>query len=368
MATSIPLPVKNQIPITPPPDFHMFMKEPPPHFPNPFANGIRQSQPAANVTSHQNPLQPLHQPQRRQPSQQPSQASADLDPSDPTTASTKPQLHDDPTTAAAAAAAATGQFDPRYVAMASRIATYYQQRCQAVANFQQQRCQAWANAQRQKCQEMMQAATVIVAWYIRDRIQRRRKRRRRAFKRGLKARTTSAAAAASMSREPGGGGGGARVTKGEAVRRWVMGVPSAASPAGSTGSRDVPLDKEEADFDMDREVPADKDTQLFNVADNLIKSHLARIDVPLLGVLSFDESETESESESEVDDFMDYEDDGGEEEDGEEYDEERSEAEDYDDDIVGGEGKEEELASTSQNAQPGTIAKRSRKRSRSSVS
>ncbi|KAJ4296021.1 hypothetical protein N0V88_004723 [Collariella sp. IMI 366227] len=222
--------------------------------------------------------------------------------------------------------------------MASRIASYYQQRCQAVANFQQQRCQQWANAQRQKCQEMMQAATVIVAWYIRDRISRRRKRQKRDY-------------------------------EGEAVRRWVMNVPIGSSAAPpSTGSRDVPADRSEVDFDMDREVPADKDSQLFGVADNLIKSHLARIDVPLLGVLSFDESE--SESETEEDEFMDYEDelDDGEEEDYEDGDGEEGDDDDDDDDIVGRGGGQEELASTSKDAQLGTTIKGSRKRSHSEIS
>jgi hypothetical protein len=265
------------------------------------------------------------------------------------------------------------------MAIASRIASYYQQRCQAVAAFQQQRCQAWANAQRQKCQEMMQAATVIVAWYIRDRISRRRKRRRRAFRRGLAVRGGD--------RDVGGFGAGAggRVTKGEAVRRWVMGVPierkkrrgdggggDESSAAASSNSKGLPADKAEADFDMDRDVPADKDSQLFSVADNLIKSHLARVDVPLLGVLSFDESESESESE---DDFMAYEE--GEEED----DEDDEEYEDEEGTEVDGECEKEEevrrraggvvkeeLASTSKDAQPGTTAKGSRKRSHSLIS
>jgi hypothetical protein len=123
---------------------------------------------------------------------------------------------------------------------------------------------------------------------------------------------------------------------------------------------------------MDRDVPADKDSQLFSVADNLIKSHLARVDVPLLGVLSFDESESESESE---DDFMDYEE--GEEED----DKDDEEYEDEEGAEVDGENEKEEevrrraggvvkeeLASTSKDAQPGTTAKGSRKRSHSLIS
>lgn len=65
---------------------------------------------------------------------------------------------------------------------------------------------------------------------------------------------------------------------------------------------------------MDKESNLDKDTQLFNIADNLIKGQLARIDVPLLGVLSFDESDSESDD----DDMREYEEDDEEEDDGDE--------------------------------------------------
>lgn len=165
-----------------------------------------------------------------------------------------------------------------------------------------------------------------------------------------------------------------------------MNVPLVKSGSGNSGvgsvaaeeerGRELPVDKEERDFDMDREVPADKDTQLFSVADNLIKSHLARIDVPLLGVLSFDESDSESESEYEA---MDYEEEIGEEE--EEYEDEEGgetgDGEEEDDDVVrddiavgrrGGRGGDGEVDSGSQHAQLGTTTKGSRKRSRSSIS
>jgi hypothetical protein len=136
----------------------------------------------------------------------------------------------------------------------------------------------------------------------------------------------------------------------------------------------VPLDREEADFDVDREVPADKDTQLFNVADSLIKRHLATVDVPLLGVLSFDESESESENEEEEEDFMDYEEEEGEEdydEEEEEYDEEDEddevgeEDEEYDDHVRGRGrgGAKEELASASKDAELGTTTNGSRQHS-----
>ncbi|KAF9879862.1 hypothetical protein CkaCkLH20_02673 [Colletotrichum karsti] len=192
--------------------------------------------------------------------------------------------------------------DPRYVAMVSRIAAYYQQRCQAISNAQQQRCQAWANMHRQKCQEMMQAAMLVVAWYIRDRIQRRRRRQKRQFRSGLRAQS-----------------GRSRVAKGEGVRRWVMGVPEGL-PSPHIPALDDLADQEEAHFSMDKEPPPDKDAKLFEMADGMIRSQYRKIEVPILGVLGFEESESESESEAD-DDFdqplddeleegeMDYDDD-----------------------------------------------------------
>ncbi|GKT55019.1 hypothetical protein ColTof4_08120 [Colletotrichum tofieldiae] len=174
--------------------------------------------------------------------------------------------------------------DPRYVAMVSRIAAYYQQRCQAISNAQQQRCQAWANMHRQKCQEMMQAAMLVVAWYIRDRIQRRRRRQKRQFRTGLRAQSTRS-----------------RVTKGEGVRRWVMNVPEGLSSA-HVPALDQLTDQDEAHFSMDKEVPPDKDAKLFEMADGMIRSQYRKIEVPILGVLGFEEDESESESEAD-DDF-----------------------------------------------------------------
>ncbi|KAF6842465.1 hypothetical protein CMUS01_03050 [Colletotrichum musicola] len=191
--------------------------------------------------------------------------------------------------------------DPRYMAMVSRIAAYYQQRCQAISNAQQQRCQAWANMHRQKCQEMMQAAMLVVAWYIRDRIQRRRRRQKRKFRSGLRAQSTRS-----------------RVTKGEGVRRWVMNVPEGL-PSPHIPALDELADQEEAHFNMDKEVPPDKDTKLFEMADGMIRSQYRKIEVPILGVLGFDESESESESEDDFDQPMEDE-------------LEEGEVEDYDDD------------------------------------
>ncbi|KAM7208040.1 hypothetical protein V8F20_001586 [Naviculisporaceae sp. PSN 640] len=267
MATSMPLPFNPQIPATPPPDQQAFGGK------GPLSPPEMATKPASQGAYPTPPMMPPHM-HNGMP--------------------LPPQMR--PTPGAAPGAAGGSDFskqfadlagDPRYLAMASRIASYYQQRCQAVANFQQQRCQAWANMHRQKCQEMMQAAMLIVAWYIRDRISRRRRRQKRQFKRRLSERSNRS-----------------KITKGETVRRWVMDVPLGAATPSSV--HDKLVDEEEATFSMDKESNPDKDTHLFNIADNLIKSQLARIDVPLLGALSFDESDSESEDD---DDMADYEDD-----------------------------------------------------------
>ncbi|EYB23205.1 hypothetical protein FG05_06830 [Fusarium graminearum] len=168
--------------------------------------------------------------------------------------------------------------DPKYLAMVSRIAAYYQQRCQAVANYQQQRCQAWANMHRQKCQDMMQASMLVVAWYVRDRIQRRRRREKRQFRSGLKRRADKN-----------------KITKTDVVRRWVKQIPEGQESPNNPIDTQL-VDREEAKFSMDREMQPDKDTKLFDMADNLIKSQYKKIEVPIMGVLNFDESDNESES------------------------------------------------------------------------
>lgn len=213
--------------------------------------------------------------------------------------------------------------DPKYNQMVSRMAAYYQQRCQAILNYQQQRCQTWATSHRQKCQEMMQAAMLVVAWYIRDRIGRRRRRNKRTFRRGLREK--------SQAHQRRAGGRGGIPTRGEGVRKWVMAIPEAAlSP--NNGMRDVNLlDKEEREFDIEKEAVADKDSQLFTVADQMIKSQLAKIDVPLLGALNLEDSDTESESEDEAyfyepEDYEMEEDDDAEEE----YDDEELDCEESD--------------------------------------
>ncbi|KAK3355820.1 hypothetical protein B0H65DRAFT_59378 [Neurospora tetraspora] len=246
--------------------------------------------------------------------------------------------------------------DPKSLAMASRIAAYYQQRCQAIANFQQQRCQQWANMQRAKCQEMMQATMLVVAWYIRDRIQRRRRKQKRVFKRGLEQRERQRLRGGGGG-GGGGGGNGGKVTKGKVVRRWVLDVPIGILPPTSPAAaitttttatekgkvvvpqpspevHDPLQDQAEAIFALGGgngdELPEtkteDKDSQMFTIADNLIKSQLARIDVPLLGVLNLDESDSEESSEEDEEEY--YEDEYEDDYEGEEYDEEEEEYED----------------------------------------
>ncbi|KAK4105475.1 hypothetical protein N658DRAFT_120360 [Parathielavia hyrcaniae] len=359
MASSKPQLYDARIPYTLAPELNMFMAWP---F---LPQGVHQ-QPASSSRTmllQENGIQPpppLSQPpsipqqppaippSHPQPSLSSSKRTTLHNPTTTTTTTTTTTITTDPSAAPAAPAAPAAIDDPRYMTMASRLAAYYRQRCEAVVRFQQERCRAWAAAQRQKSQEMMQAATVIVAWYTRERIARRRRKRKRAFKRGLMARGAAAAVGdgggdddgGGVSKHAGdlrlGGGGGGRIFKEEAVRRWVMGVPilgrcrggggggvgnpvaskyadgAAGSSSPSTAGRQLPADKDEVGFDMDRERTPDTDTQLFNVADNIIKSHLARIDVPLLRVLSSDESESESESDGEEEDLMDYEDDEGE--------------------------------------------------------
>lgn len=203
--------------------------------------------------------------------------------------------------------------DPKYVQMVSRMAAFYQQRCQAILNYQQQRCQTWATGHRQKCQEMMHSAMLVVAWYIRDRIGRRRRKSKRAFRRGLREKNTAAVMR--------------RVPKGELVRKWVMDIPDAALSPNNGMRDDVKLDMEEREFDVEKEVSADKDSQLFSVADQMIKSQLAKIDIPLLGALNLDDSDSETDDDDYMERFRyapeDYEPEDDGEDDG-----------DYDDDDI----------------------------------
>lgn len=78
-----------------------------------------------------------------------------------------------------------------------------------------------------------------------------------------------------------------------------MDIPEAALSPNNGIRDDAGLDKEEKEFDVEKEVVPDKDTHLFTVADQMIKSQLAKIDVPLLGALNLEDSDSESESEHE---------------------------------------------------------------------
>jgi len=162
----------------------------------------------------------------------------------------------------------------------------------------------------------MQAAMLVVAWYVRDRIQRRRRRQKTKFRDGLR----------ELKGKP-------KVTRGEVVRRWVLQVPE-KTHSHDTVQMDRVQDKHEAHFDMDAESPADRDAKLFEMADNLIRSQYKKIEVPVLGVLDFEESESEAESarESSQSDDEDEEVDGNNSED--EQDEELEDEDDeelYDD-------------------------------------
>lgn len=298
-------------PVTPPPESHAFPKPP---VPRPFQNSLKRKatmqdpsalggaslpQPpnATNITSA--PVAPTSQPQT---ASSPGGSSS----------------HSDPKSPPAGVAAGNSNLDPKYLAMVSRIAAYYQQRCQAVANYQQQRCQAWANMHRQRCQDMMQASMLVVAWYVRDRIQRRRRREKRRFKSGLRRRTA----------QP-------KITRTEVVRRWVKQVPEEPESPSTAATMQM-ADAEEVGFSMDKEPQPDKDAKLFEMADNLIKSQYKKIEVPIMGVLNFDESDNDSESDpDEVEEPEQFEDMDEDDEDLE-GDEEYYEVEDdelYDDDM-----------------------------------
>lgn len=118
-----------------------------------------------------------------------------------------------------------------------------------------------------------------------------------------------------------------------------MDIPEAALSPNNGMRDDAGLDKEEREFDVEKEVVPDKDTHLFTVADQMIKSQLAKIDVPLLGALNLEASDSESESEDEryYDEPEDYDMEEDDDEDEEEYDDDmdyEEESEEYVGDIV----------------------------------
>ncbi|KAK4205308.1 hypothetical protein QBC40DRAFT_50683 [Triangularia verruculosa] len=296
MAASMPGPLSfnSQIPVTPPPDHQMFMKGlfPPNAFQQPGHHnhnhnhqhhaqppqqnrygsvglGLHEPTPSNSTTSGLHIKSEAEPSKLTSPRQQPMQPPPQLRTST-TTPNIPPNFKPPFPTSSLSQPPTTGTgtntntpLDPHYLAMASRIASYYQQRCTAIANYQHHRCQQWASAQRAKSQEMTQAAMLVVAWYIRDRINRRRRRQKKSFKRALSSKNHQKA----------------KVTKGETVRRWVMGVP--LKTESDFGGRELPMDEQERNFDVDgvvEEEDGGKDGRLFEVADGLIKSQLARIE------------------------------------------------------------------------------------------
>jgi hypothetical protein len=152
---------------------------------------------------------------------------------------------------------------------------------------------------------------LVVAWYVRDRVKRRRRREKRKFRKGLSEKCTKS-----------------RVRKGETVRRWVLDVPSDVM-SQSEDRLERLVDQEEAEFTMEKESPPDPDAKLFSIADGLIRNQLAQVNVPLMGVLNFDESDSESEEEEEEEEEEDEEEDMEEDD----FDEDMQEEDDvYEDD------------------------------------
>ncbi|TLS26508.1 hypothetical protein PpBr36_05303 [Pyricularia pennisetigena] len=288
--TGTSLPFKPQIPITPPPDcLHFGIISPEL---STKSTPLRREAPAA-----MDPKMKNAEPQTKtlatcvtpstdstQPSSAPSlcpnlESSSSSTPTNGNTTSQIPNM------------------DPRHLALVSRIAAYYQQRSQAIANYQHQKCQAWANLQRAKCQEMTQAAMLVVAWYVRDRIQRRRKREKRKFRKGLSERSAATAPT------PAGVGKKKRVEA--TVDKWIGHVPKDVLPSPNTAALDKPIDTDELRFSIDAEPsPTDADDKLFAVADGMIKSQLSRIEVPLLGALDFAADQDDSDSGSDFEEVM----------------------------------------------------------------
>lgn len=125
---------------------------------------------------------------------------------------------------------------------------------------------------------MMQASKLVVAWYIRDRIQRKRRQQKRKFNSGLRDRATKAGSA-----------------RGDAISRWVAQIPETPTPPEITTATTL-VDAEEANFTMDTQTqPIDQETKIFQTVDTLIRSQTKKIELPLLGILDLAESDVESE-------------------------------------------------------------------------
>jgi hypothetical protein len=186
--------------------------------------------------------------------------------------------------------------DPKLYPLVARVAAYYQHRCEAIVGFQQQRCMAWANMQRQKYLDMMNGSKLVVAWYIRDRIQRKRRHRRRKFNAGLRDRATQ----------------GKKANQ-DSTTRWVSGISDISVPPDQLAAGSL-QDEEEANFSLDVCKPVDQEAKMFQTVDTLIRSQAKKIELPVLGVLDLSESDNESEGSSaqSEDGAMDFDDTTGE--------------------------------------------------------
>lgn len=115
------------------------------------------------------------------------------------------------------------------------------------------------------------------------------------------------------------------------MRRWVLDVPSDVM-SQSEDRLEKLVDQEEADFTMDKESSPDPDSKLLSIADGLIRSQLAEVNVPLMGVLNFDESDSEEEEDEEEEEEEDDDEEDDDEEDDDEDDDDDEEEEEDDDD------------------------------------
>ncbi|KAI9166978.1 hypothetical protein HJFPF1_03096 [Paramyrothecium foliicola] len=186
--------------------------------------------------------------------------------------------------------------DPKLYPYIARIAAYYQHRCEAIVGFQQQRCVAWANIQRQRYLEMMHGSKLVVAWYIRDRIQRKRRQQKRKFHTGLKERASKP-----------------KTTRRDAIARWVSQISDDSTPPDKAVTERC-LDRDEIDFTINTAKPMDSESKMLQTVDTLIRSQTKKVELPMLGVLDLSESDHESDDTSDQDDdcSMDFDDTTGE--------------------------------------------------------
>lgn len=186
--------------------------------------------------------------------------------------------------------------DPKLYPYIARIAAYYQHRCEAIVGFQQQRCLAWANIQRRRYLDMMHGSKLVVAWYIRDRIQRKRRQQKRKFHTGLKERASKP-----------------KMTRRDGIARWVSQISEDSTPPDKAVT-ERSLDRDEIDFTIGATKPVDPESKMLQTVDMLIRSQTKKVELPVLGVLDLSESDHESEDTSDQGDdcSMDFDDTTGE--------------------------------------------------------